>query len=371
MHLHLGAAVGMLVYGPSISSLAIMVDHPEAYRLLTGAATVERVTGEKGTNYTLGGAGVHHRLSGEIELVFPAEEAAIHGARELVTVVRAREAIPATGGIMRRVELPQPEVPVSAGIILGREAIEANVDQGIFWETRDALKHAGGLLTGYAQLAGQPAVLAVTATDYGIHHGRAFKKMQLAAAAAQDLGLPLIVAVGANWDRLYPTARVETIYQQHEMRKAIREALIPKIGIALGPRSMEQNIHEIMDLVWYVERGNETVYERQRASLLTHGVTDRFATAMDWCADILRYLRRPWEGARQLPTDDPADRLVPELAGLLPANLNRPYNMRDLIALIFDAGSFREFSPADQQPLHVGLATLCGRVVGVIADAPN
>ncbi|MBI4366897.1 MAG: ATP-grasp domain-containing protein [Deltaproteobacteria bacterium] len=389
LHLHLGAAVGMLVYGPSVSSAAMMVDHPEVYRLLTGAATVERVTGEKGTNYQLGGAEVHRRLSGEIDVVYPSEEAAIQGARALLALVQSRAAIPARAVVTRREGLPQPEIPVSGGVIVGREAIEANVDAGRFLETRDRLEQAGGLLTGYAQLGGQPVVLAVTATDYGMHHGRAFKKMQLAAAAAQDFGPPLIIVVGASWDRLSPVVRTEAIYQQHEMRRAIRAARVPKIGIALGPRSLERSIHEMMDLVWYVERGPESDYERQRAHILTHGVTPHLHVAMDWCADILRYLPRPWERTamrglapsgvegcasalvRKLPTEDPVEREIPDLAEIIPTNLNQPYDMREVITRVADTGSWREFAPGDGQPLHVGVATIGGGIVGIIADAPQ
>ncbi|MBI2343742.1 MAG: hypothetical protein HYV02_05380 [Deltaproteobacteria bacterium] len=378
LHLHLGAAVGMLVYGPSISSYAIMVDHPEAYRLLTGAATVERVTGEQGTNYDLGGAGVHGQRSGEIDLVVTSEADALSAARQMVSLLQQRTAVPGTATIQRSAHSPSPNIPRSSAILVGRDALLANSDHGRWHESRRELSQSGGLVTGYAQLAGQPVAIAATTTDYGIHHGRAFKKMQLMAAAAEDFGLPLVTIIGANWDRLSPVVRTETLYQQHEMRHAIRRAEVPKISVIMGPRSLERSIHEMMDLRCYVRRGAESPYELQRAATLAHAVVDSLEAAFDWMADILRYLPRPWDrspdhgrAVRHLPTDDPDDRSTVEIAAILPAQLAQPYDMRAVLHALFDRASFRELSSGDQQPLIVGFATLGGQVVGVIADAPN
>ncbi len=375
LHLHLGASVGMLVYGPSISSCAVMVDHPEVYRLLTGAATVERVTGERGSNYDLGGVLVHGRLSGEIDVVLGDEQSAIAKARDLLAAFVLRDRVPSTTVIHRSVECPQPTIPISGGVIVGRDAIHANVDDGEFFEVRRDLAQAGALLTGYARLGGQPVALAVTATDYGLHHGRAFKKAQLIAAGAEDLGLPLIVVAGANWDRLEPPVRTETIYQLHEMRRAMRTARIPKIGVIMGPRALERDIHEMMDLRCYVPRGNESAYELSRAHLLCHAVVDTLAAAFDWCADIVQYLPRPWElgttTGRMISTTDRVDRSTDDIARLLPPQLTQPYDVRQILTTVVDVGSFREFSPDDGQPLVVGLATMDGRVIGLIADQPQ
>lgn len=379
MHLHLGAAVGMLVYGPSISHCAFMVDHPAVYRLLTGAGIVERVTGEKSTNYGIGGAPVHGRLSGEVDFVLGSEEAVIAQARQLLACLAHRTTTPAAGEIHRSHEYPQPTIPVQAGIVVGRDAIRANVDGGAFWETRRELTRTGGLMTGFARLAGQPVLLAATATDYGLHHGRGHKKVQLAAAAAQEFGIPLCMIVGANWDRLSPVVRTEVLYHQQEMRRAIQQARVPKINLVLGPRSIERSIHHAVDLLCYVCRGNETDYERQRAHLYCHYVAESLAAGMDWCADLLRYLPRPWElppaglgcvTTRRLPTTDRVDRSVPELADLLPRELTKAYEMRAVIQCVVDQGSFREFAAGDQQPLITGVATLDGHVIGIIADAP-
>ena len=83
-HLHVGATVGMLVYGASIAHLSIMNDQAESYRVLTGAGTVKKVLGENKTNYELGGAGAHFEESGEIEMVFDSEEQVIDHTRLLL-----------------------------------------------------------------------------------------------------------------------------------------------------------------------------------------------------------------------------------------------------------------------------------------------
>ena len=386
LHLHLGAAVGMLVYGPSISSCALMVDHPEVYRLLTGAATVARVTGEKGTNYDMGGAPVHGHQSGEVDLVLGDEAAVIAQTRTLLALLQQRNVHSVHTTIQRAHAHVTPALPISAGILIGREAIEANIDDGFFIETRHGLERAGGLLTGYAALAGRPVMLAAATTDYGLHTGRAFKKMQLAAAAAQDFGLPLILLVGANWDRLHPIVRTEALYQQQEMRRAIREAHVPKISIVLGPRSLERSVHDIMDLTCYVVRGSETAYELSRAAMLCSAVVDTLDAAFDWCAGVMKYVTASPVAGRRGPVTAVSDecaavavtgdrRPVPGdvvgVADILPQQLTQPYDMRRVLRVVLDENSFTEFFAGDQQPLIVGVARLAGRVVGIIADAPD
>lgn len=364
LHLHLGAAVGMLVYGPSISNMSIMVDHPEVYRVLTGAATVKRVLGEETTNYELGGAVSHSQKSGEIDFVLPTEETAILHAREMVRFLShceggARSNPDNSVAIRRSKNFPQPTLPVTGGIILGRDAIKANVDDGIFYETRTELEHAGNLMTGFAKLANQPVVIAATATDYGLSSPRAFKKVSMALSSAQEFRLPVILIVGAYWDALSDDARAEALYQRSEMRNLLRSVTVPRISIALGPRSIERSIHEMSDIIVYVKRGNETEYELKRASAGAHFVADSFAEAFDWISALLSVIKG----------DSPlSERGTVPFA--IPPDLSTPYNMRNVITAVFDENSFIEIFATDHQPLITGIAKIGGRTIGVIADDP-
>jgi propionyl-CoA carboxylase beta chain len=65
---------------------------------------------------------------------------------------------------------------------------------------------------------------------------------------------------------------------------------------------------------------------------------------------------------------DPPDRLVPELRTVLPENPNRAFDIRKVIKLIVDNGSFVEFSPEFARNLVTGLGRLDGWPVGVVAN---
>jgi propionyl-CoA carboxylase beta chain len=60
----------------------------------------------------------------------------------------------------------------------------------------------------------------------------------------------------------------------------------------------------------------------------------------------------------------------PALDALVPADPNRPYDMRDVIARVVDRGEFLEVHAAFAPNLVVGFARLGGRSVGVVAQQP-
>jgi acetyl-CoA carboxylase carboxyltransferase component len=75
-----------------------------------------------------------------------------------------------------------------------------------------------------------------------------------------------------------------------------------------------------------------------------------------------------WEAAPVTECDDPADRREEELASLVPRNRRRAYKMRRLVEAVVDRGSFFELSPFYGRSQITGLARVCGRSVGVLAN---
>jgi propionyl-CoA carboxylase beta chain len=71
-----------------------------------------------------------------------------------------------------------------------------------------------------------------------------------------------------------------------------------------------------------------------------------------------------------VPTDDPHDRADAALDTLVPANPNKPYDIKDVITRIVDDGGFLEVQPAFAQNIVIGFARLGGRSVGVVANQP-
>jgi acetyl-CoA carboxylase carboxyltransferase component len=72
---------------------------------------------------------------------------------------------------------------------------------------------------------------------------------------------------------------------------------------------------------------------------------------------------------RVAPTD-PADRRDAELAGIVPEDPQKPYDMRDVIRRVVDHGDFFEVQEHWAQNLVIGFARLNGHAVGVVGNQP-
>jgi propionyl-CoA carboxylase beta chain len=72
-----------------------------------------------------------------------------------------------------------------------------------------------------------------------------------------------------------------------------------------------------------------------------------------------------------LPSDDPADRIVPELDQVIPENPRKPYDMKKLIVPVLDNGHFMEVHANYARNLITGFGRLGGKTVGIVANQPN
>ncbi len=76
------------------------------------------------------------------------------------------------------------------------------------------------------------------------------------------------------------------------------------------------------------------------------------------------------EQAPAVASNDPSDRAPAELDTIIPDSPNKPYDIKDVIRAVVDAGSFYEVHEAFAQNIVVGLARLGGRSVGIVANQP-
>ena len=77
------------------------------------------------------------------------------------------------------------------------------------------------------------------------------------------------------------------------------------------------------------------------------------------------------DDAPVLPTEDRPDRLVENLAALIPDNPKKPYDMLSVITECVDEGYFLEVHKYFAQNIIVGFARFNGRPVGIVANQPN
>ena len=69
------------------------------------------------------------------------------------------------------------------------------------------------------------------------------------------------------------------------------------------------------------------------------------------------------------PTDDP-ERMEPDLTTIVPDDPSKPYDMRDVIALIVDHGEFFEVHENFARNIVCGFARLDGHAVGIVGNQP-
>jgi 3-methylcrotonyl-CoA carboxylase beta subunit len=104
----------------------------------------------------------------------------------------------------------------------------------------------------------------------------------------------------------------------------------------------------------------------------TSGVTDHLAADDDHALQIVRDIvstlaprsELPWErAAAEAPVVDPE-----QLLGVLPTDLRKPYDAREIIARIVDGSRFHEFKELYGPTLVTGFAHIHGHPVGVLAN---
>ena len=68
---------------------------------------------------------------------------------------------------------------------------------------------------------------------------------------------------------------------------------------------------------------------------------------------------------------DGAEREEPSLDTLVPANPNKPYDMKELILKVVDEADFFEISPDFAKNIICGFARMDGQPVGIVANQPQ
>ncbi len=95
-----------------------------------------------------------------------------------------------------------------------------------------------------------------------------------------------------------------------------------------------------------------------------HALVDDEATGTKWLKNMLGYL------TPSIPSDDDPQREVPRVGSLVPEDQRKPYDVRQVIAEIFDRDSTLELSALFGGSLVTTLARLGGRAVAVVASQP-
>ena len=154
----LGTSSGLSVYSPALTDFIYMIDK-QSHMFITGPQVVKMISGEDITKDELGGAGVHSRVSGCCDFIYPGEEECLLNIRRLLSFLplNCEEAPPAylsSDDPKRTCEGLNNIIPCSPNKPFDmHQVIHAIVDNGDFYEVKKDF--AQEMIVGFARLDGK------------------------------------------------------------------------------------------------------------------------------------------------------------------------------------------------------------------------
>lgn len=258
-------------------------------------------------------------------------------------------------------------------------------------------RHGDGVVTGFGLINGRHVfVAAQDATVMGgslgeMHANKIVKAMKMALT----YGCPFIAINDSGGARIQEG--VDSLGGYARLFDANCEAsgVIPQISVIMGPCAggavyspaltdfvfMTENSYMFItgpDVVKAVMQ--EDVSQEELGGGLVHsqasGVSHFLAKDDRECLSLVRELLRYIPSNNQndppyVPPLDDRDRRCPELERIVPTDPNKPYEVREVIASIFDDGRFFEVHQLWAENMVVGFARLNGWVVGIVANQPR
>ncbi len=263
----------------------------------------------------------------------------------------------------------------------------------------DRQRHAGdGVVTGFGRIDGRR--VALFAQDFTVLGGsfsetQAIKVGRLLAAATES-GLPVIALLDSVGARIQEGIWSLAGFGDLFWRNTQASGVVPQISLMLGPCAGGAVYSPgLTDFVIMV-RGSSYMFitgpdvietvtgeavdvetlggaeTHATTSGVAHLVADDEDAALDLARRLLAYL--PSNNAEDPPAADPDETLEPDVAALddvLPASAEEAYDVRDVLALVADRGSFLEVHADFAPNAVVGFARIEGRVVAVVANQPS
>ena len=321
----------------------------------------------------------------------------------LVAELRERLALAALGGPER-----SRERHVARGKLLPRERIDQLLDEGSPFLELTPLAATGlyddeapgaGVIAGIGMVEGRPVL--VISNDATVKGGTYFpmtvKKHLRAQEVALENRLPCIYLVDSGGaflpmqDEVFPD-------RDHFGRIFYNQARLSAAGIAqiasvMGSCTAGGAYVPAMSDETVIVRGQGTIFlggpplvkaaigEEVTAEELgggelharTSGVVDHLADddrhALEIVRDIVATLPPPAERAWAVTEPRPPVVDESELYGVVPTDVQAPYDVREVIARLVDASEFHEFKAEYGTTLVTGFASIHGHPVGIVANS--
>lgn len=298
-----------------------------------------------------------------------------------------------------------------SGKLTARERIELLLDPGSFVELDAFVVHqcrdfgmeeqrflGDGVVTGHGLVDGRP--LFVFAQDFtvfgGSLSGAYARKICKVMDLAMENGAPVVGLNDSGGARIQEGVVSLGGYADIFLRNTLASGVVPQISAVLGPCAggavyspaitdfiaMVENTSymfvtgpDVIKTVTHEEVDKESLggaAVHNKKSGVAHFSTPDEATCLALVRELLSFL--PSNNVEEAPItscDDPWDRPTDELLTQVPANTNKPYDIRLVVRAVADSSYFLEVQEGFAPNIVVGFLRIEGRSIGVIANQPG
>jgi propionyl-CoA carboxylase beta chain len=297
------------------------------------------------------------------------------------------------------------------GKLTARGRLDLLFDSGSFEEMDKLVEHrcqdfgmdrqripGDGVVTGFGRINGRLAY--AFAQDFTVFGGSLSEANAAKICKVMDLamkvGVPMIGLNDSGGARIQEGVASLAGYADIFLRNTLASGVIPQISAVMGPCAGGAVYSPaITDFTLMVDRTSymfvtgpdviktvmhEEVTKEDLGGPMTHnavsGVAHFLAHDDEDCLALIRELltflpQNNHEDPPRAETSDSSGRRDDALDTLVPAESDRPYNIKDLLHRVVDDGNFLEVQQHYARNLVVGFARLGGKSVGIVANQPE
>ncbi len=296
------------------------------------------------------------------------------------------------------------------GKLTARERIDLLLDAGSFQELDKFVTHRAtdfgmadkkvpgdGVVTGYGMVDGrQVFVFAQDFTVFGGSLSGAYaQKICKVMDLAVRVGAPVIGLNDSGGARIQEGVESLAGYADIFLRNTLTSGVVPQISLILGPCAggavyspaitdfivMAKHTSymfitgpDVIRTVTHEEVSKEDLggaLAHNQKSGVAHFATENEQAAILLTRELLSYIpSNNVDEAPAAPNDDDPARAEEALATLVPANPNKPYDIREIVKLVVDQKRFFEIQEHYAKNIVIGFARLNGRSVGIVGNNP-
>lgn len=308
------------------------------------------------------------------------------------------------GGGLKRIAKQHEKKKLTA-----RERVEYLLDEGSFEEigmlvthrTTDfgmekELYYGDGVITGYGTINGR--LVYIFAQDFTVFGGALSEthaeKICKVMDMAVKVGAPMIGLNDSGGARIQEGVRSLGGYADIFYRNVQASGVIPQISAIMGPCAGGAVYSPAMtDFTMMVENSsymfvtgpnvvktvtNEEVTSEELGGAHTHASKSGVAhitspNGVECLEDLKKLLSYIPQNNKELTPKIPYqlnDEYREALMTVIPENVNKPYDMHEVIKEIIDQESFFEIHKNYAENIIVGFARLAGRSIGIVANNP-